>query len=473
MSFFNSAPQIYSDFAVVCAAVCVVSALVLAVCLRGAGWLLWAACLVPLFLLGRMYATVGAPPFYAMDVLAAFALLSTLHTWGPRVFSERRLRWFRAAALGLAVMTCQAVYRGMGAGYPEALKGVILGLYPVLGWCAATWFLARPAEEAVRWRWVLYVPAAGVLLMRVLDTPLPAAAWGLYLAIAGAFGAQLRLRGNSRLLLWTLAGAALMTAIASKRGPLLAVVAAIAATTVAGRTYRRAVRLPVLSWGIASVAVFGVLGFTLSGQDVSHMPVVGGLVTRVSRSHDTSTEAGANVELRLQMWQEAFREVREDPLLGAGAGHPIEVVGHGRRLNAPRAGPHNSFVGYVYYLGWPAGIAMVLLVAATLRRTWRARHHPAAASWFGATVGVALTAFTNVAFETTYIGLPSWLVLACAYALVGVPRGDEEAGGVPLAAVPAGRGAPAGHFRSGTGSLRPAPPAVPAGSATPAMPVSS
>ncbi|MFF3512489.1 O-antigen ligase family protein [Streptomyces sp. NPDC002573] len=457
MSFFNSTPQFYSDFAVVCAAVSVVGVLVLAMCLRGVGWLLWAVCLVPLFLLCRTYATVGVAPFYALDVLAAFALLATLHQWGPRVFSEKRLRWFRAAAVGLAVMTCQAVYRGMASGYPEALKGLILGFYPVLGWCAATWFLTRPAHEAVRWRWVLYVPTAGLLLAAALRVPLPAAAWGLYLAIAGAFGAQLRLRGNSRLLLWTLVGAALMTAIASKRGPLLAVLAAMAATTLAGRAYhRRARRLPVLSWGIATLGVVGVLGFTLSGQDVSGMPVVGGLAARVSRSHDTSTEAGANVELRLEMWKEALREVREDPLLGAGAGHPIEVVENGKHLNAPRAGPHNSFVGYLYYLGWPAGIAVVLLVAATLRRTWRARHHPAAASWFGATVGVSVTAFTNVAFETTYIGLPSWMVLACAYALVGVPRGDGVAVGGTRAAVLSDR--------SRTGRPRPAPAVMPVSS---------
>ncbi|MET8953635.1 O-antigen ligase family protein [Streptomyces sp. NPDC004129] len=465
MSFFNSTPQFYSDFAVVCAAVSVVSVLVLAMCRRGVGWLLWAVCLVPLFLLCRTYATVGVAPFYALDVLAAFALLATLHQWGPRVFSEKRLRWFRAAAVGLAVMTCQAVYRGMASGYPEALKGLILGFYPVLGWCAATWFLTRPAHEAVRWRWVLYVPTAGLVLAWALHVPLPAAAWGLYLAIVGAFGAQLRLRGSSRLLLWTLVGAALMTAVASKRGPLLAVLAAMAATTLAGRAYhRRAIRLPVLSWAVATVGVLGVLGFALSGQGVSDMPVVGGLADRVSRSHDTSSEAGANVELRLEMWKEALRELREDPLLGAGAGHPIEVVGHGRHLNAPRAGPHNSFVGYLYYLGWPAGIAVVLLVAATLRRTWRARHHPAAASWFGATVGVAVTAFTNVAFETTYIGLPSWLVLACAYALVGVPRGDGEAVGGSRGKAPAGRGAPACGLPSGAGLTRSAPAEVPVSS---------
>ncbi|GAA3040990.1 O-antigen ligase family protein [Streptomyces glomeratus] len=465
MNFFNSAPQYYFAFVVVCAVVCVVSALVLAVCLRGAGWLPWAACLVPLLLLGKTYATVGRAPFYAMDVLAAFALLSTLHQWGPRVFSEKRLRWFRVAAVGLAVMACQAVYRGIAAGYPGALKGLILGLYPVLGWCAATWFLTRPVAEAVRWRWVLYVPTGGLFLTWALNIPLQTAASGLYLAIAGAFGAQLRLRGKSRLLLWTLVGAALMTAVASKRGPLLAVVAAVTATTLAGwDRRRRVIRLPMLSWSIATMGVLGVLGFTLFGQDVSDMPVVGGLAGRVLRSHDTSTEAGANVELRLEMWREAFRSVQEDPLLGTGAGHPIDVVRHGEHLNASGAGPHNSFVGYVFYLGWPAGIAVVLLVAGTLRRTWRARQHPAAASWFGATVGVAVTAFTNVAFETTYIGLPSWLVLACAFALVGVPREDGEAVGGSRGTVPVSRGAPACRLPSGTGLPRSASAEVPVSS---------
>lgn len=458
MSIFHDTPQFCSVFA----AVCVAAVFLLAVCMRGAGWLLWGTCLVPLFLLSKSYATVGVSPFYVMDVVAVFALLTTLRMWGPQAFSERRLRWFRAVAVGLAVMTCQAVYRGVAAGYPDAFKGVILGFYPLLGWFAATWFLTRPVEEAVRRRWVLYVPTVGVVVELVLGSPLPAAARGLYLAIAGAFSVQMRHLGNSRLLLWTLAGAALMTAIASKRGPLLAVVAAMAATALASRSSRRrTARWPVLSWSLATLGVIAVLGFSLSGESVSDMPVVGGLAARVSRSQDPNSEAGANVALRMEMWQEALSVVREEPLLGAGAGRPIDVIGHGEHLNAPRAGPHNSFIGYIYYLGWPAGISMALLVVATLRRTWRARQHLAAASWFGATVGVAVTACTNVAFETTYIGLPSWLVLACAYALVGVPEGRKADDGSPPAAA-TGRPVPAG--RSVTGTARPplTSPAVPA-----------
>jgi O-antigen ligase len=424
VSVFDSSPQFFT----VCAAVCVAAVLVLAMCMCGAGWLLWAACLTPLFLLGKNYATVGVSPFYVMDIVALFALLATVQSWGPRAFSDRRLRWFRAVAVGLAVMACQAVYRGIVAEYPDPLKGAILGLYPLLGWGAATWFLTRPAEEAIRWRWALYVPTVGVILAWVLNLSMISAASGLYLAIAGAFGVQMRYWRNSPLLLWTLFGAALLTAIASKRGPLLAIVAAIVATTIASRPSRlRAPRWPVISWSLATVGVFTVLGLSVTGLPLSGMPVIGGVTERMSHSHDLSSEAGANVELRLDMWQEALKVAQREPFLGAGAGRPIDVVHDGERLNSATAGPHNSFVGYIYYLGWPAGIAVVLLVLATLRRTWKARHHPVAASWFGATVGVCVTACTNVALETTFIGLPSWLVLACAFALVGVPRGEESA----------------------------------------------
>src|SRR5438132_9150303 len=117
-------------FAVVCAG----GAVLLLACVRRAAWLLWTACLVPLFLLGRAYAAVGVAPVYLMDALAALALLAAAGVWAPRAFSEERLRGFRWTAVLLAVVTAPAVYRGVAAEYPDPLKGVILGLYPVVGW---------------------------------------------------------------------------------------------------------------------------------------------------------------------------------------------------------------------------------------------------------------------------------------------------------------------------------------------------
>jgi hypothetical protein len=440
-------------FSFVFVAVCAAGAVLLATCIRGAAWFLWTACLVPLFLLGKTFATVGVAPVYLMDGLAAFALLAAAGVWAPRAFSEDRLRGFRWVALLLAVVTVPAVWRGVAAGYPDPLKGVILGLYPVVGWLAATWLLTRVDREFVRLRWVLYVPALGALLQVVLHIPMTPAATGLYLAITGAFGVRMRHLGDSRLLLVTLVGLALLTAADSKRGPLLTVLASLVATSVALRCGGlRLRRWPLLSWSVVTLGLVAAMSFAPQGH-LSDMPVVGGLVTRLEASgRDSDSEAANNVELRYEMWRKALKEAGEQPLLGAGAGRPLDVRFEGQVLHDRRSGPHNSFVGYIYYLGWPAGIALVFLVAATLRRTWRARHHPVASAWFGATVGVCGTALTNVALESTFIGLPSWLVLACAYALVGVPRERGTAERPPLTAVCRQATAPGG---SGAGTARP------------------
>jgi O-Antigen ligase len=402
---------------------------------RSMVWPLWAAALGPLFLFGRDFARVGVDPVYLLDLLVVLALLAGHRGRVPRPGPEPRLRGYRVCAVLLAVAAAQAVARGLWLGYPGALKGAVLGLYPLFAWGAATWALARPAEEFARRRWLLYLPAAGTFLTAALGRPTTPAAAGLYLAIAGAFGVVLRRRGDGRLLLWTLAGAACLTAVADKRGPLLAVGVAIAAASLAGRTARRTgapgpVRVPVLSLGLVVVGLVAVLGMSVAHRQPSELPVVGGLVGRLEAGEkDAGSEAANNVELRYVMWREALGVARSQPLTGGGAGRPIEVVFQGVRLDKAAAGPHNSFVGYFYYLGCPAGAAFALLLAATLWRTWRARSHPVAAAWFGATAGVCCIAFTNVAFETTYIGLPSWLVVACAFALVGVARGEAPADG--------------------------------------------
>lgn len=441
------------------AGVCAAGVLLLVTGVRGAVWFLWVACLVPLFLLGRSYAAVGVAPLYLMDCLAALALLASTGTWAPRAFSEERLRGFRWVALLLAAVTVPAVWRGVAAEYPDPLKGVILGLYPVVGWLAATWLLTRTDRDFVRLRWALYVPALGVLVQMVCHMPMTSAASGLYLAIAGAFGVRMRHLGDSRPLVATLLGLALLTAIDSKRGPLLAVLAAMVATSLAVRAGgARLGRWPVLTWSVVVLGLVAAVCFSTPQDRGADMPVVGGLISRLEAgAQDSDSEAANNVGLRYAMWRAALKEAGREPLLGAGAGRPIDVTGEGYQLHDPRSGPHNSFVGYIYYLGWPAGIGLVLLVAATLRRTWRARRHPVAAAWFGVTVGVCLTAFTNVALEATFIGLPSWLALACAYALVGVPRQQKTGTGRALAV--GGHRLPV-HRRSAAATGRPLPSAA-------------
>ncbi|XES00577.1 hypothetical protein HEP87_60180 [Streptomyces sp. S1D4-11] len=178
-------------------AACVGALLLVSVFRRVAVWLLWGAALAPLFLFGRDYATVGLDPVYLLDVLVALALLAGSPVWASRALSEPRLRGYRMCAILLAIAAAQAVVRGVSQGYPGAMKGCILGLYPLFAWAAAVWFLTQPAEEFLRRRWLLYLPTTGALLMMVLGGSIMPAAVGLYLAIAGAFGMVLRKGGTA------------------------------------------------------------------------------------------------------------------------------------------------------------------------------------------------------------------------------------------------------------------------------------
>jgi hypothetical protein len=125
------------------------------------------------------------------------------------------------------------------------------------------------------------------------------------------------------------------------------------------------------------------------------------------------------------MWVYALRTTRqENLLLGMGAFHPIELTAFGNNI-ADRSGTgvHNSFVGYVFYAGYPAGALVVFLFGMAMWRVWRLRHvDPYAPAMFGALIAVVSTALTNVALETSYIGGPSWLVLAAAFGLAGWHR---------------------------------------------------
>jgi len=61
---------------------------------------------------------------------------------------------------------------------------------------------------------------------------------------------------------------------------------------------------------------------------------------------------------------------------------------------------------------YPAALLVTFAFLLGLTRTWILRRRSTyAPGLFGALATVVTTAMTNVAFETTYIGGPSWIVL--------------------------------------------------------------
>ncbi|MFN8150892.1 MAG: O-antigen ligase family protein [Solirubrobacterales bacterium] len=89
----------------------------------------------------------------------------------------------------------------------------------------------------------------------------------------------------------------------------------------------------------------------------------------------------ANVRWRLAYWQELLSRVPSDPLLGVGFGQPAAFTWHGvkydYRDNDPNtsfnvAGPHNSFVAWIYRLGVIGFAALALIIFLAVRNVWRA-----------------------------------------------------------------------------------------------------
>jgi hypothetical protein len=131
------------------------------------------------------------------------------------------------------------------------------------------------------------------------------------------------------------------------------------------------------------------------------------------------------------MWRYALvTTAQEHPLIGLGAGRPIET-GLGPTVSINRkSGAHNSLVGYAFYSGYPSAILVALVFIIALVSCWRFRAFPGCASLFGATTAVAVTCMTNVALETPFIAGPAWAVLGAALGAAAAAHGEVRGTGL-------------------------------------------
>ncbi|MHB8339997.1 MAG: hypothetical protein ACYDB7_02340, partial [Mycobacteriales bacterium] len=210
-----------------------------------------------MFALGRVYATVGVPPIYVSDVAMVFGVMLLLKEWFVHLARADIL--FRLLTLVIAGFSAHAVYAGLTAGYPVALKGLVLVVYPLVGLGFAAWISDHEEAVKVFIRWVL--PAAGVgvvlLLLLGLRADIISAASGLYLAIAASFAVVPGMPGRKILAATTVVGTVLLLGVFSKRGPALAIILGSLASLLAARSWHtnraRAVLLlsSALTGGIA------------------------------------------------------------------------------------------------------------------------------------------------------------------------------------------------------------------------------
>jgi hypothetical protein len=376
---------------------------------------------VPLLMLGRVFALVGSSPIYLPDVLLVLAALLML----PKI----KLGLIRPTPLlctCIALLALHAVYVGHQHGYPDATKGLVLVLYPLLAIAIAGWVAGLDSpDRALSFlpRYVLPLIVVGLVLVLLTSASFIAASYGLYLGIAAAFAVTPGIPCRRVLGLSTVVGLVVLVSINAERGPTLTVLlAAVSAWVAASRLRSRAVTIS-RTLAVAAVITGAALTLSLGIVSASGVPVVGRLATRATATNTSQDVSAANnVTLRRAIWSYALHTAySQNALLGVGAYHPIEVTYRGNALRSKTdIGVHNSFVGYVFYAGYPAGLLLVLVFAVGLWRIWRIRQRTIyAPALFGSLVAVVVTSLTNVALETTYIGGPSWCVLAIAVGVAG------------------------------------------------------
>ncbi len=384
------------------------------------------AYLVPLLALGKTYATLGSGQIYLPDVLIAIVALLML----PKV-KLRRTRPFTLMCVLIALLAIHAVYVGQQKHYLDATKGIVLAFYPLIAVVVAGWLANRPDAEdllSALPRYVLPWVAVGLACLLAAHASLIAAAAGLALGVTGAFAIVPGMPRRRWLGASCIAGTILLVNFNAKRGPALAIVLAVfAAWLASGRL--RSTRVSIVLPALGAVVIALVLATSLGVFTPTQVPVAGHLIARAlaadgvgaAAASPSETAAANNVGIRQAIWSYSLHATATEPLLGLGAYHPIQLTYRGNDLASQTGiGTHNSFIGYAFYAGFPAAMLVIGVFVVGLARMWRLRATSIyAPALLGAMTAAIVTALTNVALETTYIGGPSWLVLAAAIGLAG------------------------------------------------------
>ncbi|MGC9963752.1 MAG: hypothetical protein ABSE47_17940, partial [Acidimicrobiales bacterium] len=232
---------------------------------------------LPLFMLSRTYALVGKNPIYLPDLLATICAAIALGRakW-------RHLEVFAVVGVLIGVLMMHGVLVGREHHYPDAIKGLVLALYPILAVPIAGWASQRIDLErllSVLPRLVLPTIPLGLLVLH--GHHLIPSAFGLELGIAGAFAAVSGMPSRKLLAVSFVLGTVLLIAFSAKRGVTLTVLCSVAAAWVASKRLSQLSRMTMV--GIAIGLLAAVFAAAVVDQVIvvpSSVPIIGRLAER-------------------------------------------------------------------------------------------------------------------------------------------------------------------------------------------------
>lgn len=393
--------------------------------------------LVPMLAFGKAWAATPLASFvYFPDFVLLMCAALTIPDALQAIRQDRRVRNYSILVIILAVLVAQGVYRGVADSYPIAIKYATMGVYPVASIGIASWLRLHWCDVRAMPKFVLAAPA-GVFACSAFGLEIIPSAAGLYLATAAAVAFAPDFAHRRLIAVTTIIAGGYLAAESSRRGALLTIVLAIVATVLATSSSRsKRAKGFVVGSGLIGTGLALVLLVTTSPTS---WPVLGPTLRRLGESFaSNNTSASNNVAIRNAFWRYALSTTEhQNPTLGVGAGHRIDVQFLTNNVSTQDIGVHNSYIGYAFYFGFPAGLIVVALFIWAARSAWRARRDSRFAPFlFGTIIAAIATALSNVALESPYIGGVSWLAVGAAFVL---PRPVPTAQAISAAASDAGR----------------------------------
>jgi hypothetical protein len=152
------------------------------------------------------------------------------------------------------------------------------------------------------------------------------------------------------------------------------------------------------------------------------------LTNEISGLVNGNSDEGQNIKWRLAYWEELVRRTPHAPILGVGFGRPAAFTWQGRKYDFrdgdPQtgidvAGPHNSFVNFLWRLGIPAFIALMAIILIALLRVRDAvragldqSSRVALSTLLGMLAAGAMASSFNEGLTGPFLGIFFWVPLA-------------------------------------------------------------